>query len=78
MSRPAAVGDIPFQGQAVTRNSKMEELNRTHREHPFGWVLTMQEMMRAVSARRLVDDRPGRREEPAAPLDDLHNLAGPH
>ncbi|HEX7759420.1 MAG TPA: hypothetical protein VF459_07960 [Caulobacteraceae bacterium] len=56
----------------------MEEANRIHKERPFGWVLTMQEMMRAVSAQRVAPDYVGQRPEAPAPLDDLHNLAGPH
>ncbi len=56
----------------------MEELNHTHKERPFGWVLTMQEMMRAVSAQRVDPTKFDRRPEAPAPLGDLHNLAGPH
>ncbi|MGA0599852.1 hypothetical protein ACO2Q3_04020 [Caulobacter sp. KR2-114] len=59
----------------------MEELNKTHKEKAFGWVLTVQEMMRAVSHRRVdarIADQLSRSRPEAAPLDDLHNLAGPH
>jgi hypothetical protein len=57
----------------------MEELNKTHKEQSFGWVLTVQEMMRAVRPRQL--DVPSTRQpkpQPAQPLGDLHNLAAPH
>lgn len=59
----------------------MEEINKTHKEQAFGWVLTVQEMMRAVNARRTdarVVEQLRQPIRPNAPLDDLHNLAAPH
>ena len=59
----------------------MEELNKTHKEAAFGWVLMAQEMMRAVNVWRVdprIVERLPKPTPPAAPLDDLHNLAAPH
>jgi hypothetical protein len=58
----------------------MEELNKTHKEEAFGWVLSVQQMMRSANSHlvrpRIVEPQP-RPAAPAAPLDDLHNLAAP-
>ncbi|MBS0412122.1 MAG: hypothetical protein JSR86_19535 [Proteobacteria bacterium] len=57
----------------------MEELHKTHKERSFGWVLTVQELMKAVRAHP--DAAPALRRGPlpaATVLGDLHNLAGPH
>ncbi len=59
----------------------MEELNKTHKEQAFGWVLTVQEMMKAVNVWRAdprIVERLPKPAEPITPLDDLHNLAAPH
>jgi len=59
----------------------MEEPHKTHKDQPFGWVLTVQEMMRAVNHRRVdarIADQLSRSRPDVAPLDDLHNLAAPH
>ena len=54
----------------------MEEAHKLHKDRPFGWVLMMQEMVRAVAAQP-VTPRVEKTVAPA-PLDDLHNLAAPH
>ncbi len=56
----------------------MEELQKNHKERGFGWVLTVQEFMHAVSARHVAPRQDYRRPDPPAPVDDLHNLAAPH
>lgn len=56
--------------------AKMEELHRTHKDVPFGWVLLMQELAAKVRARKSGD----RWSEPAPSQlpGDLHNLSAPH
>ena len=57
----------------------MEELHKTHKERSLGWVLTVQELMRAVRAHP--DAAPAVRRallQITPVLDDLHNPAGPH
>jgi len=57
----------------------MEELHKTHKERSFGWVLTVQELMRAVRAHPDAAPALRRGPLPVSPVaDDLHNLAAPH
>lgn len=59
----------------------MEELGRTHKEIPFGWLAMLQDFLARRAARRV---RKGARRQWDARLPlpglpgDLHNLAGPH
>jgi hypothetical protein len=54
----------------------MEELHKTHKDVPYGWVLVV-----AVAARwigRALRANPGVRDEQAAALDPMNQLARPH
>ncbi len=65
-------------GKANGRREIVEELSRTHKDVPFGWLALLQEFLaqRAEARRRNAD----RRQDEAFPTlpNDLHNLAGPH
>lgn len=56
----------------------MEELHRTHKEVPFGWLALLQ----AFLAERRMRKGARRHWDARLPLPglpgDLHNLAGPH
>lgn len=55
----------------------MEELHKTHKDVPFGWVLLVQELAAKLRARKPAGGPWG---EPATsrPPSDLHHLAAPH
>lgn len=55
----------------------MEELHKTHKDVPFGWVLLIQELAAARRARKAAAG-PWREPACCAPPADLHHLAAPH
>ncbi len=57
----------------------MEELNRQHKDVPFGWLAMLQEFL-AARAERQAHQIARRRWDEAFPTlpGDLHNLADPH
>jgi hypothetical protein len=59
------------------REAKMEELFKTHKDTPFGWVLLLQELAHARRARKAAAG-PWREPALTSPPGDLHHLAAPH
>lgn len=57
----------------------MEDLHRTHKEVPFGWLAMLQEFLSARAERRAASATRPRLYQgfPTMP-GDLHHLAGPH
>lgn len=55
----------------------MEELYKTHKDAPFGWVLLLQELIARRRARKRTTGPWG---DPAScpSAGDLHHLAAPH
>lgn len=55
----------------------MEELFKTHKDRPFGWLLLLQEL---AEKRRAQKAAAGSWREPASASQpgDLHHLAAPH
>ena len=55
----------------------MEELSKTHKDVPYGWVLVVGAVARLIG--KALRGNPGFRDERAAPLDvGLHALSSPH
>lgn len=55
----------------------MEELNKTHKDVPYGWVLVLGAIARWIG--RAMRGAPGLRDERAAALDvGLNKLSSPH
>jgi hypothetical protein len=55
----------------------MEELSKTHKDVPYGWVLVVAAAARWVG--KVLSANPGVRDERAAALDSgLNNLSSPH
>jgi hypothetical protein len=55
----------------------MDELFKTHKDTPFGWVLLLQELAQARRARKIAAG-PWREPTPTSPPGDLHHLSAPH
>jgi hypothetical protein len=59
----------------------MEELNKTHKDVPFGWLAMLTDFLAARAERRMRNGA-RRRWDARLPLPslpgDLHHLAGPH
>jgi hypothetical protein len=58
----------------------MEELSRTHKDVPFGWVLALQTMLSRGAAHRVDQSQAPWRldaQKPHLIPSDLHNLAAP-
>ena len=55
----------------------MEELHKTHKDVPYGWVLVVAAAARGL--RRVLSANPGLHDERAAALDvGLNRLSSPH
>lgn len=73
----ALLNDFRLVQQASDVKAEMEELHKTHKDTPVGWLLLLQDLMGAWRARkattRLWCEPPAK-----TPPGDLHHLAAPH